>query len=105
MITDCFNSSVFVPGTIESLFEDILEFALLVIPLSLCLAVWLRYNNKSEHLIGLGLGESSTVSETPTSSWPWHVVYIATLTLAFLLGMLTFEAYQLLLSVLNSLWN
>jgi hypothetical protein len=77
------------PGTLETLMSDVLEVSYLLIPLSICLAVWLDYHNRSQTFTGLGLNEASIVSETQRRSWPWRLVYLSTLTLTFVIGVLT----------------
>jgi hypothetical protein len=103
MITECGGGDFWVSGSGEDFISDTLELMRLLIPISICLGIWLRYYYQSEQFTGLGLDQASTFSETPTFSWPWRFLYVFTLTITFLVGLLTFKAYQFIQEVLINL--
>ena len=97
MITDCAGFGFWDLSDTEEFFTvGVVTIMRLLIPLSICLGIWLRYYGRSTSYTGLGLDEAPPISETPTFSWPWRMLYAFILTATFLIGLLTFKATQLI---------
>ena len=99
MLAFCPAYTLWDPSTLETLMADVLDVSYVLIPLSICLAAWLYYRNRFETFTRLGLDEAATVSESPRCSWPCRLLYLSTLTLTFLIGVLTSHVSNLIQEV------
>jgi hypothetical protein len=105
MVTDCAGLGFWDISDAETVFlNDAFSLIRIVIPAAICLLIWrMRVTNRTQSVTVLGLDEFTHLQTRRNPSRPTLLLCAATTSITFLVGVLTFKAYELLLEILSSL--
>ena len=105
MVTDCAGLGFWDMSDAETVFlNGAASLSKIIIPAAIFLLIWrMRVNNRTQNVTVLGLDESAYLQTPLNPSRSTLLLYAATTSIMFLVGVLTFKASELLREILSSL--